>query len=169
MIIRPACLADALRIATIHVEAWQVAYRGIVPDEFLGALSVEQRHAGWQRILETGESLTWVAEDGSMALGWISMGRSRDVNAPLSTGEIWAIYVDPDHWSKGVGRALCAAAEQELRRQGFTDVTLWVLKDNERALQFYVSNGFIRDSCEDRIIERGGKALSEVRMKKQFV
>jgi hypothetical protein len=83
MIIRPACLADALRIATIHVEAWQVAYRGIVPDEFLDALSVEERRVGWQRILETGESLTWVAEDKNMALGWISMGRSRDVNTPL--------------------------------------------------------------------------------------
>ena len=169
MIIRPACLADALRIATIHVETWRVAYRGIVPDEFLRALSVEERHVGWQRILKTGESLICVAEDGDIALGWISVGRSRDVDAPLSTGEIWAIYVDPNHWSRGVGRALCAAAEQELRRQGFTDVTLWVLKDNERALQFYVSNGFIRDTCEDRIIELGGKALSEVRMKKQFV
>jgi ribosomal protein S18 acetylase RimI-like enzyme len=168
MTIRPACPADALRIATIHVEAWRVAYRGIVPDEFLRALSVEERHVGWHRILETGESLTWVAEDGYMLLGWISVGRSRDVNAPPSTGEIWAIYVDPDHWSKGVGRALCTAAEQELRRQGFTDMTLWVLKDNERALQFYFSNGFIRDACADRIIERGGKALSEVRMKKQF-
>lgn len=169
MIIRPACLADALPIATIHVEAWRVAYQGIVPDEFLRALSVEERHLGWQQILETEESLTWVAEDGDMALGWISMGKSRDANAPPSIGEIWAIYVRPDHWSRGVGRALCTAAEQELRRQGFTDVTLWVLKDNERALRFYVSNGFIRDACEDRIIERGGKALSEVRMKKQFV
>ena len=58
MIIRPAGLADAFRIATIHVEAWQVAYRGILADEFLAALSVEERHVGWQRILETGESLT---------------------------------------------------------------------------------------------------------------
>ena len=103
----------------------RVAYRGIVPDEFLRALSVEERHVAWQRILRTGESLIWIAEDGDMALGWISAGRRRDVNAPLSTGEIWAIYVDPNHWSRGVGRALCGAAEQELRRQGFTDVTFW--------------------------------------------
>ena len=30
--------------------------------------------------METEKSLTWLAEDGNMALGWISMGRSRDVN-----------------------------------------------------------------------------------------
>ena len=47
-------------------------------------------------------------------------------------------------------------------------MTLWVLKDNERALGFYASNGFSPDACEDRIIERGGKELREVRMRKQF-
>ena len=168
MTIRSARPQDALRIATIHVEAWQVAYRGIVPDEFLRALSIEQRHAVWQQNLEAGESLTWVADDGETALGWISAGRSRDVDASQSTAEIWAVYVDPGHWSKGVGRALCAAVEQELRTQGFTDVTLWVLKDNERARRFYILNGFIQDACVDRIIQRGGKALSEVRMRKQL-
>jgi ribosomal protein S18 acetylase RimI-like enzyme len=169
MIIRSARPEDALHIAMIHVEAWRVAYRGIFPDQFLRELSIEQRHAGWQQILKAAEASTWVAEDGDTALGWISAARSRDVDAEQSTGEIWAVYVDPGHWSKGVGRALCAAAEQELRTQGFTDVTLWVLKDNERALRFYVSNGFVRDACPDRIIERGGKALNEVRMRKQFV
>jgi ribosomal protein S18 acetylase RimI-like enzyme len=167
MIIRPAGLEDALGIATIHVEAWRVAYRGIVPDEYLRALSIEQRRAGWRQILAAGESV-WVAEDGNKVLGWISAARSRDADSSQA-GEIWAVNVDPGHWGKGVGGALCTAAEQELRKQGFTDVTLWVLKDNERALRFYVSNGFIRDVCKDRLIQRGGKALSEVRMRKRFV
>lgn len=167
--IRFAQPQDALDIATIHVEAWQAAYRGIVPDEFLRALSIEQRHSVWQENLEAGESLTWIAEDGDTALGWISAGRSRDADARQSTGEIWAVYVGPQHWSKGVGRALCATAEQELRTQGFAEVTLWVLKENERALRFYISNGFILDTDAERIIQRGGKTLGEVRMTKQLV
>jgi ribosomal protein S18 acetylase RimI-like enzyme len=169
MTIRSARLQDALDIATIHVEAWRVAYRGIVPEEFLGSLSIGQRHAVWQRNLEARESLTWVAEDGDSVLGWISAGQSRDADATRSTGEIWAVYVDPHHWSKGVGRELCAAAQQELRMQGFADVTLWVLKDNERALRFYKWNGFTRDACAERIIQRSGKTLPEVRLRKQLV
>lgn len=168
MIIRSARLDDAFRIASIHVRAWQVAYRGIVPDEFLDALSVEQRHTRWQQNLEAGDSLTWVAEDCDIALGWISAARSRDIDAVPSTGEIWGIYVDPGHWRKGVGRALCAAAEQELRNQRFTALTLWVLKNNQRAIEFYVANGFAVDACKDRMIERGGKALLEMRMAKQL-
>ena len=123
-------------IATIHVEAWRVAYRGIVPDEYLCALSIEKRHAGWRQILDAGESVR-VAESGDKALGWISAARSRDV----------------------AGR---------LRRQGFTDVTLWVLKDNERALKFYLSTGLIRDACEDRIVQLGGQALPRGTHEKTF-
>ena len=169
MIVRFARLEDALRIATIHVEAWRVAYRGIVPEEFLRALSIGQRHLTWRKNLETGDSLTWIAEDEDIALGWISAGRSRDAGAQPSTGEIWAVYVDPGHWGKGVGRALCDAAEQELRRQGFTDVTLWVFEENARAQRFYAGTGFVPDPCEDRTIERGGKTLREVRMRKPLV
>jgi ribosomal protein S18 acetylase RimI-like enzyme len=168
MIVRPARIEDALPIATIHVEAWRVAYRGIVPDDYLSALSIDQRHAVWKQILTGGESV-WVGEDGHKIVGWISSAQARDAEASQATGEIWAVYVDPGHWSQGVGRALCAAAEQDLRRQGFTNATLWVLKDNERAIRFYVSVGFVLDDCDDRVIERGGKALREVRMKKQFV
>lgn len=168
MMVRPARIEDALRIATIHVDAWRVAYRGIVPDDYLSALSIDQRHAGWRRILAGGESV-WVAEDGHKTVGWISAAQARDADASQATGEIWAVYVDPDHWSQGAGHALCAAAEQNLRRQGFTDATLWVLKDKERALRFYASIGFVPDDCDDRVIERGGKALREVRMRKQLV
>jgi ribosomal protein S18 acetylase RimI-like enzyme len=168
MIIRSARPEDALLIATIHVEAWRVAYRGIIPDEYLRSLSIEQRRASWQQALEAGHPLTWVAEEGDAALGWISAAASRDADAGQSTGEIWAVYIDPGHWGEGAGRALCDAAEQELRSRGFTEVTLWVLKDNERALRFYASNGFSPDACEDRIIERGGKELHGVRMRKQF-
>lgn len=60
MIVRAALLEDAMRIATIHVEAWQIAYRGIVPDEFLGALSVDQRVAVWRQNLQAKEPSTWV-------------------------------------------------------------------------------------------------------------
>ena len=47
MQIRRPTVDDAPDIASIHVSAWQAAYRGIVPDAFLDALSVDQREARW--------------------------------------------------------------------------------------------------------------------------
>lgn len=41
--LRRATVADAAAIAEISVRAWQTAFRGIVPDERLDAMRVEQR------------------------------------------------------------------------------------------------------------------------------
>lgn len=157
-----------MRIATIHVEAWRAAYQGIVADEYLQALSIEQRYEGWRRILGLAEESVWVAEKHETTVGWISASRSRDDDAGQSTGEIWAVYVDPSWWRKGVGRALCGAAEDELVKRGCSDVTLWVLEANERGLRFYDRIGYVRDACADRTEHRGGQVLIEVRLRKKL-
>ena len=168
MIIRAATPDDALPIATIHVTAWRVAYQGIVPDEFLRSLSIDERHQRWQKTLQNDSPTTWVAQEGKSVLGWLSAGKSRDDDAGPSTGEIWAVYIDPDHWAKGVGRALCDLAVEALQQRGFTEATLWVLAENERAIRFYRANGFIQDHGKEQRIQRGGKDLWEIRMRKAF-
>lgn len=51
MRVRPATPRDVTAIATIHVETWQVAYRGQVPDEYFERLSVDGRISAWRDIL----------------------------------------------------------------------------------------------------------------------
>ncbi len=167
--IRSATAFDARAIATIHVEAWRAAYRGIVPDEYLDSFSIDGREAAWRENLLAADTSTWVAEESDDIVGWISAGPSRDTDAGRSAGEIWAVYVAPGCWGKGVGRSLCVRAEQHLQTQGFIAVTLWVLKDNERAVKFYQSNGFVLDLGATKVIERGGKTLSEVRFRKPLI
>jgi len=41
--IRDAETADALAVARVHVRSWQVAYRGLIADQFLDALRPEER------------------------------------------------------------------------------------------------------------------------------
>jgi hypothetical protein len=45
-------------------------------------------------------------------------------------------------------------------------VTVWVLKDNARALAFYHSSGFVIDAGAEKTDELGGAALVEVRLRK---
>lgn len=49
--LRVATVEDANAVATVHVRSWQSAYRGLIPDAYLDALSVERRTAVWRRIL----------------------------------------------------------------------------------------------------------------------
>jgi ribosomal protein S18 acetylase RimI-like enzyme len=164
--IRDATTLDARSIATIHVEVWWAAYRGFVPDEYLYSLSIDGRESAWRQNLLAADTSTWVAEESSVVVGWISAGASRDTDVRTSAGEVWAVYVAPEWWAKGVGRSLCVQAEEHLSAERFLSVTLWVLEDNERAVKFYLSNGFALDIGATKQIELGGKTLSEARFRK---
>jgi ribosomal protein S18 acetylase RimI-like enzyme len=144
VIIRPAELADARKVAEIHVATWKEAYRGIVPDEYLQSLSVEKREAAWRESLEKRLSELWVASESTSELaGWVSFGGCRDSDKPVSAGELWAIYVSPRYWSCGVGRALWLTARNRLVELRFTEVTAWCLAGNDRAERFYRAAGFL--------------------------
>ena len=168
MTVRRAQPEDAQAIAAIHVHSWQKAYRGIVPQSYLDSHTIEARTKVWQENLEQRTSDTWVAEEDGEVLGWISAGRSRDSDASPSSGELWAMYVDPQHWRGGIGRLLWHEAEGHLRTVGFSEVTLWVLKENAQAIAFYESNGFIIEPGREKAITRGGAELLEIRLRKRF-
>ena len=168
MIVRRAKLEDARAIAAIHVHTWQAAYQGIIPSTFLDSLSIEDRENRWRTILNQTASETWVAEEDNEVVGWISAARSRDEDAPSTTGEVWGIYVDPAQWRRGVGASLWHEAEVCLEAAGFLDITLWVLKENARAIAFYESIGFVVEPDGEKSIVFGGTTLLEIRLRKRL-
>jgi GNAT superfamily N-acetyltransferase len=150
---------DAEGVARVHVETWQAAYAHALPHEQLQALSMEEaveRSRRWPP--------TFVAERGGEILGFVSVGSSRD---PGTDGELFAIYVHPEHWGTGVGRALIQAGEDELRRLGHNDAVLWVLDDNPRARRFYEIAGWSSDGAA-REIHIFGFDVAEVRYAKRL-
>ena len=169
MIVRIARLDDAREIAAIHVRAWQSAYRGIMPPAFLGTLSVDQRESFWRQQLERGDTTILVAEDDEQVLlGWANVGRSRDADAGSATGELYAIHVSPEHWRRGVGQQLWREGAVHLRRAGFAEVTLWVLRDNVGACAFYRANGFAVDTGIEKPLHLAGAERVEIRLRKNL-
>lgn len=162
MDIRPASPNDADVIAEIHVNAWKAAYRGLVPEGHLNTLSVSKRRDYWVGAIASGRPRVCVADMRNIVAGWIAFDECRDADRP-TTGEIWAIYVAPDHLGRGIGRELLAHACAELRRRGFLAVTLWVLAQNHRACQFYAKAGFEPEPESSKTVEIGGIQFEEVR------
>lgn len=72
--------------------------------------------------------------------------------AAVVGGELDGLFVEPELWRRGVGRALADAAVHEARRRGFT---LWVIA-GPNAREFYESCGF---SVEGEAQTRFGPAL----------
>ncbi len=164
MLIAAASPQDLGAVAQLHVASWQAAYADILPAGFLAQLSVERREASWRQVLADGASELLVATEGPVVAGFVSLGPSRDADAPPGRGEVWALYVTPGLWATGVGRALWIAARERLVTLGFGSVSLWVLVGNERATRFYRSVGFEVEAGSEKEFELGGAQVREVRM-----
>jgi ribosomal protein S18 acetylase RimI-like enzyme len=150
MRIREAEPKDARAIAEVHVGSWQAAYRGQLTDDYLDDLKVEDRLDQHRRTLEEPRAnwRTWVAEDGGRIAGFAVTGPSEDADAQDKTGEVYAIYLDPERVGTGLGRVLFEHSVGDLRERGFTEATLWVLETNERARRFYEIAGWKPDGTE---------------------
>jgi ribosomal protein S18 acetylase RimI-like enzyme len=158
-----ASIEDARAIAEIHVAAWRAAYAGIVPADFLAGLSVEKRESYWREQIPLGHQKIVVAKLEARVVGWIAYGASRDDDADSGAAEIWAIYVSPEFWSAGVGRALWLYSQSHLATEGYRSVSLWVLAANSRAINFYRKVGFAPDPSGKKEFEIEGTRLQEVR------
>ena len=166
MNVRRGRLEDCEAIGRVHVEAWQAAYRGLMPDEYLDELDPAARAERWRSALagdlgdggcrlQGQEALLLVAENDTGAPEGISVvGPDRGGDDP-STGELWMINLLRQSWGSGVGAALLAAATEELRGSGYRQAVLWVLVGNGRARRFYEREGWEPDGARKGDSVRG--------------
>ena len=165
--VRPASARDAKAIAEIHVATWQATYKDLMPDDYLKSMTIDKRQAYWREAIEYSEPQLLVATDNDKVVGFVGFDRSRDAGTKSSVGEIWALYVLPAHWGQGAGVALWDGAREGLKEEGCTQVTLWVLLHNERALRFFEhSAGFKREMPSLKTTAFGATRLEEMRLKR---
>lgn len=166
MRIRRPELSDAEAMAEVHVRAWQAGYRdGLMPDDYLDSLDVEDRTAMWREALQRPPRPRferWVAEDeSSFLVGHIVVGP--ESGEPSSErGEVFALNVHPDVWGRGFGGALLEAGVGSLAGFGFESAVLWVHSHNLRAIGFYERRGWRPDGT-DKEVEVLGVVVPESR------
>jgi GNAT superfamily N-acetyltransferase len=164
--IRLALPADADGIVQVRTAGWQWAYRGLLADDYLDGLHTHHPDAveRFRAVLSDARARSWtfVAEGAGLVVGFVSVGASRDEGAPRSCGEVYALYIAEHLAGTGLGRTLFQAGTKALRRAGFTEATLWVLRGNARARLFYEAAGW-RPDGHSQVEERPGLTLDEVR------
>jgi GNAT superfamily N-acetyltransferase len=144
-IIEKATLLDVPDIANVHVESWKVAYKGIVHQSYLDhGLDKLQRQKRWEKSIgECGDNYqVFVAKSDENIIGFADIGISRDENIK-DYAEIYAIYLDPVFYGRGVGRLLFQACKKKAKDMGYKKLFVWVLEGNNRAIDFYVRMGAI--------------------------
>jgi ribosomal protein S18 acetylase RimI-like enzyme len=165
--IRRAKPEDASILAKVHVDSWQVAYQGIVPDTFLQGFTYARREKAFREALIANSEETYLAEDSQGAVGILTIGPCRDTDLDMElTGELWGIYLSPDYWRRGIGTYLASEAERLLKLRGYTAIVLWVLEANVAARRFYEALGFVVDGQLKTVVL--GEPLLAVRYRKSL-
>lgn len=151
--------SDLSAVAKLHVRSWQSAYRGIFPDTYLDSLDprvLEERSR--RGIAVNPDVIRLVALEKSVPVGLlVGLENRTPVLVPEARSEIWFLYVHPDHWGRGVGRALL----REFLSLAEAPVVVWVLGKNLAGRKFYESlGGKLLDVTQDFDFE--GKKYPEV-------
>ncbi|HGQ0815601.1 TPA: GNAT family N-acetyltransferase [Streptococcus pneumoniae] len=138
----------------VHWQMWREAYDDLLPAEFQETMTLERCRLFSQKYPEN----ILIAIGDLKVVGFISYGNFRDET--MQAGEIIALYVLKDYYGKGIAQKLMKAALTALNH--FSEIFLWVLKDNKRAIAFYQKMGFTFDG-QEKILELG-KPIKEKRM-----
>ncbi len=127
----------------MHAATWRTSYRGLVPDALLDQLDATRWENGWRRGFESMDPtrVVHVAEIEGRIVGFAGGGRARTGAPPGHVGEVYALYVHPQHQGQGIGRLLLKAAAEGLVERGLVPIVIWTLFNNPRSRAFYEAHG----------------------------
>lgn len=159
--IRTALPGDEPQIARVHIQAWQEAYVGIVPQSYLDNLPAgfEGRLTMWQQILKNPNRWAWVAENEEGIVGFVLFGPPRDPNREDYI-EVGAIYLLAAHKSKTIGFQLLSAGFSKMSDLGYKKAYCWVLENNP-TIKFYERTG-AKYASQIKQEDIGGKHFNEL-------
>ena len=126
---------------------------GIVSDSILNNLDETRRAAAFEKSFEIELGETYLIEENESVIGFTTFGNCRDDDRNENTGEIWGVYISPDHWRMCYGSKITAFAEGVLHSMNKKEIVLWVLKDNCDARNFYEKIGYVLEG-RTKILER---------------
>ncbi|MBB3111138.1 GNAT superfamily N-acetyltransferase [Paenibacillus phyllosphaerae] len=160
MRIRHAAVTDAAGIAKVHVDSWRTTYEGLVPADFLAAMSYEVYENRWRYRLQNKavRYAMFVAEEADgRIVGFADGGPERTGDAEFR-GELYALYLLKTSQRKGIGTQLFHAIAAHLIAQGYGSMLIWVLKANP-SRSFYEALGGVKR--REATIEVGGSMVEE--------
>lgn len=147
IMVRPYCDEDWAKICSLHDRARLVELESTVGVEVFRSLEDTYADEG------LFDDKLRVAEVEGDIVGFVA----------FDTDEVTWLYVDPNHYRKGIGRTLLRNALEATSGQ----IRIELLEGNSAALGLYTSEGFeIVERCEGRLVGNAAFAASGLVLKK---
>lgn len=140
--LRAASAGDSALVAALHTASWRVAYRTLLPAEYLGERVALEHRTHWDALLSRplqDRGLVLIAEVGREPAGFVSAESADD---PAHGALLSSLHVLAAFQGRGLGKRMIEAVRAWAREQRETRVHLYALEGNHKAIRFYESNGW---------------------------
>lgn len=102
------------------------------------AITKEQQHNWFETLPQRADYCIWgVLFDGK------PIGVTGIKNIQGTTGEYWGYIGDKNSWGRGIGKEMIELVIEAAKSMHLKELTLKVLKTNERAIRLYSKVGFV--------------------------
>ena len=128
---------DSQEIAKLVIDSWKTTYKGLIDDNYLNNLNIENVKNRWEEEIEKNSNVLIYRENGEI-LGVIKYGKAE---LEKENGEIYVLYVKPEEKRKGIGTKLVNTAKQELLKSNYKNIIVWCLDGNLIGENFYLKSG----------------------------
>jgi len=134
-VIRAARRADTARMGEIYVASWREAYPILLPTPTLIGMSPARWARQFSWTIARGREIVLVAEDRKAGvIGLATGGPATDaaliINGARAAGEVFSLYVAPEHMGLGAGAGLLFAMLRRFAESGHANAIAWMLKGN---------------------------------------
>lgn len=159
--IRLATPYDAPKMAEIHMKSWEIAYKDIIPIDFINEKN-STRHSLYKRVITEENMNSYIILDGDKEVGIFKIADPQDNDLGDDFYELHYIYLHPDYFRLGIGTKVMEFVCDKVRCLNKKAISCWVLADNVNSIQFYDKCGFIPDGASK--INSYGKDIYCIRM-----
>ena len=141
--IRKVKQGDADTLAYIQTESWKAAFKEIIDDAMLEkCTNIDKARAMYQRLLDEnmGNGYLLTVDNKPHCIAYWDKARDPELTGKA---ELICIHSLPNNWHKGFGSKMMDMILEDIKKSGYSEVVLWVFRDNLRARAFYEAKGFV--------------------------
>lgn len=160
IIIRPLKKEDVVGAASIKINGWKEAYKGIVDDNHLESLSLEEQTKKFEKCIGDNNFIVAVLNNEVVGFCRFVFDNSFSSNIDYIDCELSAIYVHPNLKGKGIGTKMFNHVLKEFYNNDKETMILWCLKNNFNSIEFYKHMG--GEIKELKLAQIGNKEYEEV-------
>ena len=138
MNIREANAEDIEPIASLYVMNWKKTYVGLLPDNFLNGLTVNEGIKKWQEYLNNENHRIFVAYENEKILGFSACKEDEELKNCLYLD---SLHVSETSRGKGVGTKLINTVGSYAYIKGYEHMSICIVKGNDNAKRIYEKMG----------------------------